>query len=560
MATFILAAFACAATYKCLFYLASEYFSDGRFVTNFAVGVVCLSAGFALNYLLCRHIVFRDGLKQDGDLARFFSLTLLTVIVFLAVSWLLQDYAQAPVVVARTVAALVVLTVSWPVERFLIFQTKQRLVRPWLHGLSVLALVIVISAVITGVVWLATKVAYMYLDPVEQNSEAEAILYPQGATRPSGAIEAHARINAIGCAPDGSGEGVDVVWNDAWFFENPGVYNPDLAFASGVLAAFANSESQAYASSPSSSSELTDFLAQLGFDDVLTTSYEHRSTVTDNMATLSSGATDTVAYTIATKKISSREGEQKTLVVVAVRGSYGSEWLSDFNIAGNPPQGYEDDHVGFAAASVVVMNDLKSVLKMHGGEDLCLLVCGHSRGAAVSNLLAARLDDGQLHSLGIEAGDVFAYTLACPTDTLATDAGDGRYGNIFNLLVASDIVPQLPLHAWGYTQYGRTATFPRIGEGGFDKAEAKMRAFYERAFGIESPSDPCDADAIDAATAELAESLPSTQGLGSPDSMAAIMHMFMCDIDAAQVLTSHYIPTYLAWCATSADSATLGFE
>lgn len=101
--------------------------------------------------------------------------------------------------------------------------------------------------------------------------------------------------------------------------------------------------------------ELTDFLSQLGFDDVCTTSYEHRSTVTDNVATFSSGATDTVAYTIATKKITSPTGEQKTLVAVAVRGSYGSEWLSDFNIAGNPPQGYENDHVGFAAASVVVM-------------------------------------------------------------------------------------------------------------------------------------------------------------------------------------------------------------
>ena len=42
--------------------------------------------------------------------------------------------------------------------------------------------------------------------------------------------------------------------------------------------------------------------------------------------------------------------------------------------------------------------------------------------------------------------------------------------------------------------------------------------------------------------------------------MAAIMHMFMCDVNAAQVLTSHYIPTYLAWCATNGDAATLGFE
>ena len=163
---FLLTAFVCAAFYKCLFYLASEYFSDGRFMTNLAVGIVCISAGFALDYLLSRHVVFRDGLKQEGDLARFFALTLLVIVAFLAISWVLQDIARTPVVVARTIAGLAVLVASWPVERFWVFQTKQRLVRPWLHNLSVAALMVVISAIITGVTWLAMKVAYMYLSPV----------------------------------------------------------------------------------------------------------------------------------------------------------------------------------------------------------------------------------------------------------------------------------------------------------------------------------------------------------------------------------------------------------
>ena len=175
MVAFLLTAFICAALYKYLFYLASEYFSDGRFMTNLAVGIVCISAGFALDYLLSRHVVFRDGLKQEGDLARFFALTLLVIVAFLAISWVLQDVVKAPVVVARTIAALVVLVASWPIERFWIFQTTQRLVRPWLHYVSVIALMLVISALITGVAWLATKVTYMYLSPVEQSSDAEVI-------------------------------------------------------------------------------------------------------------------------------------------------------------------------------------------------------------------------------------------------------------------------------------------------------------------------------------------------------------------------------------------------
>lgn len=55
----------------------------------------------------------------------------------------------------------------------------------------------------------------------------------------------------------------------------------------------------------------------------------------------------------------------------------------------------------------------------------------HSRGAAVSNLLATRLDEGQLSVMGVDAHDVFAYTLACPADTLATDAAEPQYGNIY---------------------------------------------------------------------------------------------------------------------------------
>ena len=106
MVAFLLTAFICAALYKCLFYLASEYFSDGRFMTNLAVGTVCISASFALDYLLSRHVVFRDSLKQEGYLARFFALTLLVIVAFLAISWVLQDIARAPVVVARTIASL----------------------------------------------------------------------------------------------------------------------------------------------------------------------------------------------------------------------------------------------------------------------------------------------------------------------------------------------------------------------------------------------------------------------------------------------------------------------
>lgn len=560
---YLLAGLLCAAAYKLAFWQAAAGFSDGRFITNFALGALTFSAALTLNYVLSRYLVFRDALKQDGNLARYFALSVAAIALFLAVSWTLQDFLSVPVTAARTVAGLAAIALAWPVERFWIFQATPRKQRRWLHILGNVALMLLVSAGVCAATWLATTVAYLYLAPVEERSAtAELDDTPQEkADKPTGRFTAHADIQAIGCAEDGSGEGIDLTWDDGWFFEDARGYNPELALASGVLAAFANSESDSF-NGGAAGMTVVDFLDELGFDEVQTTSYEHRSTIADNLATLSTGATDTVAYTIASKKIRSDSGEEKTLVAVAVRGSYGSEWLSDFNIEGNPPAGYEDDHVGFAAATAVVMADLKTFLgERVSTDDVCLLVCGHSRGAAVSNLLAAKLDDGGLAELcGIESADVYAYTLASPGVTLADDAADARYGNIFNLLVSSDVVPELPLSAWGYTRYGRSAAFPQPGDAGFEEADERMRAYYLDAFGIESPSDPADAQVVAEALDELAQALPHCEGLGSLDSMCAIAHMFIYDMDAARVLASHYLPTYLAWTATAGGADTLGLD
>ncbi len=569
---YLVAVFACAIAYKLAFFWAVGNFSDGRFVTNFTLGALLMSAAFGLNYILSRFLVFRDSLKQDGNLTRYFALTLGAIVAFLGVSWMLQDVAGAPVMVARTIAGLLVIVLGWPIERFWVFQNSRRKQRRWLHIFGNVAAMLLVSAGVYTTVWLAQTIAFMYLSPVDETNATVNLADAQGSgsnadpTPATGRFTAHADIQAIGCATDGAAQGYDLVWDDDWFFGPAAEYNPELALAAGTLAAFANSESDSF-NGGGGDMDVVDFLGELGFDDVQTTSYEHRSTIADNLAMLSTGATDTVAYTIASKRIASSDGARhKTLVVVAVRGSYGSEWLSDFNIAGNAPSGYEDDHVGFAAATAVVMNDLKAFLAQHAGADedarnICVLVCGHSRGAAVSNLLAAKLDDGELHKeVGVASGDVFAYTLASPGVTLADDAHDARYDNIFNLLVPSDVVPELPLASWGYTRYGKSGSFPRQGDAGFDEADADMRTFYRASFGLESPSDPRDAQVVADAVNELAQTLPSCEGLGSLDSMCAIAHMFIYDMDASRVLASHYLPTYLAWLACAGDDGTLVFE
>ncbi len=559
---YLLAGAVCVLAYKLGFYGAVEGFSDGRFITNFALGALFFSGALVLNYLLSRYLVFRDCLKQDGNLARYFALTIVLIVGFLALSWVMQDVLGLAVVVARTVAGLAMIAMAWPIERFWVFQSEPRRQRMWLHVLGAFVAMLLVSAGVWSVTWLSTSILSVYLAPLAEESSTADLEGTQGASAAAttGEITVHAKVSAIGASDSDEAGGVDFTWDDGWFFKNATSYNEKLALASGVLAAFANSESASY-NGGSDAMTVVDVLTDLGFDDVQTTSYEHRSTIQDNLATLASGATDTVAYTLASKRITAADGAEKTLVLVAVRGSYGSEWLSDFNIAGDAPGGYEEDHVGFAAAASVVMSDVRSYLDGHAGEDLCLLVCGHSRGSAVSNLIAAKADDGTLASAyGIEAGDVYCYTLACPTVTTNEDAHGSIYDNIFNLLLPSDIVPMLPLQAWGYERYGRDAYFPRTGSEGFDALDAQERAYYQQAFGRESTSDPADADAVDSAIDELYQTVPGCEGLGSLDSVCAMAHLFMYDINTPRVLASHYLPTYLSWLAVAGDAATLGLE
>lgn len=151
-----------------------------------------------------------------------------------------------------------------------------------------------------------------------------------------------------------------VVWDDGWFFGDMRTYNHDLARASSVLAALAYSESSHYQESYQTPPYMENALAELGFDEVSTTSYEYRSEVMDQMLNLVTQREDTVAYTLARKRVTGADGSTRSVILVSVRGSYGSEWLSNLKIEGVSPEGEtalsEDqetryDHSGYVEAA-----------------------------------------------------------------------------------------------------------------------------------------------------------------------------------------------------------------
>ena len=80
---------------------------------------------------------------------------------------------------------------------------------------------------------------------------------------------------------------------------------------------------------------------------------------------------------------------------------------------------------------------------------------GHSRGAAIINIMGAKLVDA--------GSEVFAYGFATPNTTINTEAGADRYDCIFSLVNDDDFVPRVPMTLWNFKKYGKTAVVDMTG-------------------------------------------------------------------------------------------------
>ena len=328
----------------------------------------------------------------------------------------------------------------------------------------------------------------------------------------------------------------EVAWDDDWFFQDPTAYNQELAHTCAVLSAVANAESGYYQQGSTAPAYAERAFADLGFEEVSTASYRYRSEVMDEIIGLVDG-TDVVAYSVATKHVrSSQTGEEKLLTVVAVRGSYGSEWLSNANIGESDSV---EDHLGFTLAAEEIVADLNA------RAERTYLFCGHSRGGAVSNLLASYADgvSGDMGAIS-SAESVRAYTFAAPNCTTDPAARSERYDNIFNVLNPSDAVTMLLPTQWGYARHGRDVWLPTMTED--TELTQAMSASYEASMGV---ACPVKIDAL-ALSEEFVGFL--TDRVGGVDDLFSVggamaIAQACFGFDVGQVLTSHYPNTYIAW-------------
>ncbi|MBR3159908.1 MAG: leucine-rich repeat protein, partial [Atopobiaceae bacterium] len=216
--------------------------------------------------------------------------------------------------------------------------------------------------------------------------------------------------------------------------------------------------SVALAASAYSSDYIERAMLDMGCNQVSLYNYGREATYEDN---------DFVGFCVGSKRVFT-ETDAYTLYFVAVRGTPKSgEWLSDFNL------GTTGNHAGFYAAESEVIDVLREDFFALDGSDAAhrkVLTTGHSRGAAVSNILAAHLSQGSY----VDAGNVFGYTFACPSVSKTANAS---MDNIYNYNYAGDLVPVLPLEAWGYGRNGHT--YPLVMD---DNACFQFRRVFEENF------------------------------------------------------------------------------
>lgn len=185
----------------------------------------------------------------------------------------------------------------------------------------------------------------------------------------------------------------------------------------------------------------------------------------------------TSGFLIASQRMT-YNGEEREVLLVVVRGTYAGEWYSNFDFAPsmNPDTSYAENFKAAAEDVYTVLGDM-----LEATQDPVVLVCGHSRGAAVANLLGGILNEKH------DPADVFVYTFATP-GTVRGDGADADATNIFNFINPLDIVTELPLKAWGYTHLGQDIILP-LGDRPLDRMNAAkeimstlapdIRAYYE---------------------------------------------------------------------------------
>lgn len=235
-----------------------------------------------------------------------------------------------------------------------------------------------------------------------------------------------------------------------WFFNDNTIYNEDLSatsilFASAIYSGTSLKIQDSCKVGTTEGTCMSDIMNYFGLKNVKTISLD--TIYNDNHLSEVGIGYRTVSY----------NGQLRNVIAVTVRGTNGTieEWSSNFDIGNTSDFSSVSDwktmnnHEGFDITANRIIKLVNEYVVENGLDktDTAYWITGHSRGAAIANIIGAYYEkDGK---------NAYTYTYAAPNTTMASDAGS--YRSIFNIVNADDFVPCLPMEGWGYTKYGRTA-------------------------------------------------------------------------------------------------------
>ncbi len=159
---------------------------------------------------------------------------------------------------------------------------------------------------------------------------------------------------------------------------------------------------------------------------------------------------DSCGYAFAAKRL---KNDYHLIPVVIRSHRYGGEWVSNVHVV---DESCPDHSFGFKTAADKTYDALSAYIEAHGfnRKKIKLWVVGFSRGAAIANLLGARLN---LES-DVPKDNIFCYTFATPCTVY--DRANCFMDNIFNIVSEIDAVPRVPICSWGFTRYGTDLYLP----------------------------------------------------------------------------------------------------
>jgi len=237
-------------------------------------------------------------------------------------------------------------------------------------------------------------------------------------------------------------------WDKEWLQDDSYIYNHGLARICGAISSTVYLQEQG---------ALTRLWSELGGEGDSVRDYHYQRIEPEYK--------DKSAYSFGQMELPNGD----KLVLVVIRGTTGQqEWLSNLNIA-DTTRKKERYHEGFEKSARLLLQDLYAYLEEYGiaEEQAAFLVTGHSRGAAVADLVGAFLDRGEPDGNGnvfrARPERVFTYTFATPSScTVIGERRAGIYQNIFNIINAEDAVPELPFKggSWDYNNFGRNFYLP----------------------------------------------------------------------------------------------------